>query len=112
MADYIEREVVDKVIDTERKMYLNDYGAVEVVQQIKSKLCNMPNADVQPVRKWVNDNIFSPSVDGDYLVLYQGYFNVFERFRGKWFDEKGVEVDTKELLWWQELPPMPEAIKG
>ena len=71
-----------------------------------------PAADVQPVRKWVNDNIFSPSVDGDYLVFYRGYFNVFERFRGKWFDEKGFEVDTKDLLWWQELPPMPEPIKG
>ena len=49
MAEYIEREVVDKVIETARKMYLNDFGAVEVVQQIKSKLCNMPNADVQPI---------------------------------------------------------------
>ena len=49
MTEYIEREVVDKVIETARKMYLNDFGAVEVVQQIKSKLYNMPNADVQPI---------------------------------------------------------------
>ena len=55
MKEYIEREVVDKVIETARKMYLNDFGAVEVVHQIKSKLCNMPNADVQPIihAKWI-----------------------------------------------------------
>ena len=56
MAKYIERDVVDKVIDTARKMYLNDFGAVEVVQQIKSKLCNIPNADVKPVKRgiWID----------------------------------------------------------
>ena len=72
-----------------------------------------PVADVQPVRKWVNDNICSPSVDGDYLVFYRGFFHVFERFKGKWYDEDRCDVITDlDKLWWQELPPMPETIKG
>lgn len=113
MAEYIDREDVYNTLKamycdecTDEKCQMCEYAKIMFV------LDNLPIADVQPVRKWVNDNISSPSVDGDYLVLYRGYFNVFERFRGKWFDEKGVEVDTNELLWWQELPPMPEAIKG
>ena len=56
MCDYIKREDVDNVIEGVRKLYLNDFGAVEVVQQIKTKLCNMPTADVQPVRcgEWIS----------------------------------------------------------
>ena len=124
MAEYIERKKLVNslkmwLMDLENDMDKGDYGELSenkgAREALESCICEIEEqqaADVQPVRKWVNDNIFSPSVDGDYLVLYRGYFNVFERFRGKWFDEKGFEVDTKDLLWWQELPPMPEPIKG
>ena len=70
-------------------------------------------ADVQPVRKWVNDDIYSPSVDGDYLVYYRGFFHVFERFKGKWYDEDKCDIiNDLDKLWWQKLPSIPETTKG
>ena len=86
MAEYIDKEVVDKVIDTARKMYLNDYGAVEVVQQIKSKLYNMPNADVQPIKhgrwetwgyvfhgiEWKRCSMCGKPADVSYIALLEG----------------------------------------
>ena len=119
MAEYIEREVVDKVIDTARKMYLNDFGAVEVVHQIKSKLCNMPNADVQPVDRWINAQTNPPiATDGktsDYVLVLRksGYqcvcYYVYDNDGNYWMteDEKSMyEVD--EVTHWQPLPESPK----
>lgn len=55
MSDYISRETIMAIIDTAKKMYLHDFNAVEVVQQIVSKLNNMPSEDVQPVKhgRWI-----------------------------------------------------------
>ena len=111
MAEFIEREKVYHKLTGVCDGYCHA-KMCKFTEYMLEEIEDIPTADVQPVRKWVNDKILSPSVDGDYLVLYRGYFNVFERFKGKWFDEKGVEVDTEDLLWWQELPPMPEPIKG
>ena len=103
MAEYIEREVVDKVIDNARKMYLNDFGAVEVVQQIKSKLCNMPNADVQPINqckmiphepdcRGYTDTFFCTNCQ---LHIHLGFIG--QRYGGNYCIECGAEVEDGEL---------------
>ena len=116
MAEYIERERVynalkakycDECTFADKECYRCAYADVMYNIDI------MPAADVQPVRKWVNDDIYSPSTDGDYLVFYRGFFHVFERFKGKWYDEDRCDVITDlDKLWWQELPPIPDATKG
>ena len=120
MAKYIERDVVDKVIETARKMYLNDFGAVEVIQQIKSKLYNMPNADVQPVNQWISVDEALPENENEVLVYYQYYWGKGDiakgcgisryYYRGKW-STLYIPIDG-EVLYWKPLPEPPEAIKG
>ena len=68
---------------------------------------------IQPLNQWHKYPDDIPPYDGDYLVFYRGFFHVFERFKGKWYDEDRCDVTADlDKLWWQELPPMPEAIKG
>ena len=117
MAEYIEREkVVESIKELVSNMPAKDNYAKGYDAAIGRALVAVRKvsiADVQPVRKWVNDKISSPSVDGDYLVFYRGFFHVFERFKGKWYDEDRCDVITDlDKLWWQELPCMPEPIKG
>ena len=113
MADYIEREVVDKVIDTARKMYLNDYGAVEVVQQIKSKMCNMPNADKQPVDRWISVKDKLHEVGKVVIVCdKQGGVGAMELLsNGQWY-HRGMAWSAEWILYWQSLPEPPKPIKG
>lgn len=79
-----------------------------VVSQAIQMINEIPTtADFTDKVKWVQDSIYSPSTDGDYLVFYAGYYNVFEYFHGKWFDHIGSEVKDTSDLWWQELPSTP-----
>ena len=117
MAEYIDKKMAIYSIESSWCMHCEKSNGVlcdECEHNIDIVILDgIPAADVQPVRKWVNDKILSPSVDGDYLVFYRGFFHVFERFKGKWYDEDRCDVITDlDKLWWQELPPMPEAIKG
>ena len=62
-----------------------------------------------PKNKWVNDNIYSPSKDGMYLVYYYDSYTVFERCDGEWLD-RDCRIVTEDLdkLWWMEFPEPPK----
>lgn len=51
-----------------------------------------------------------PPVDGDYLCFYEGFWNVFEYFQEKWFNETGERIFYVEEdgLYWYDLPPIPK----
>ena len=80
-----------------------------VVSQAVQLINELPTtANFNDKLKFSQEKYYGPIDDGDYLVYYGGYFNVFSFDHGTWFDQRGYEVTDTEDLWWQPLPDKPE----
>ena len=120
MAEYIDRALVDKAIEIVGKIFSNDFGAVEAIQQIKTRLHNTPSADVQPIDRWISieDSLPEPYSN---VILYTEYkATAYGFFRGEYYDGKPLFLmtmsDNDENSWYAEVrithwQPLPEPPK-
>lgn len=53
-----------------------------------------------------------PPYNGDYLCYYNGFCDVFEYYKGDFYEHHGVcsaiALSPTEFIWWQDLPAYPK----
>ena len=102
MAEYIDRALVDKAIEIVGKIFSNDFGAVEAIQQIKVRLHNTPSADVQPIDRWISVEDRLPEERKCVLVCDGKWTWISWIYKGEWHG--GFCTVTH----WQPLPYPPK----
>lgn len=122
MAEYIDKNDLREYISGYIKSCNGKptYTDIDAMVGIISLLEQMPAADVQPIRKWISVNDKLPEEGIDVVVFCQYYWgkgDICKEIgisayygRGKW-SKLHIPIDA-EILYWQPMPDLPEAIKG
>ena len=104
---YVSKEDLINKVESLRSLVRSDQQLV--ISQVLQVINELPTtANFNDKLKFSREKYYGPIDDGDYLVYYGGYFNVFSFDHGTWFDQKGYEVTDTEEIWWQPLPDKPE----
>ena len=103
-VEYIEKDKLRQWLKEQKRLSKN--FMLFMIDEMKP--------DIYPVKQWYKYPEIKPIYDGDYLCYHKGYCNVYEYFKEQWFSESGevIKQIDKDELYWQELPKLPETIKG
>lgn len=118
MADeYISREDVLDIIEDMRNNHFILMGERANLAFLKSKITELPVADVQPVPQWISVKDRLPESEKEVLVWYRytwgaaptsyGFgINVWHFNIKQW--REGCLLKGVEVLYWQPLPSPPK----
>lgn len=109
MAEYISREAVNNIIDDMRNNHFILMSERINLVLLKSKIAEIPAADVQPVDRWISVDDRLPKEIGYYLVIIGNdmlySIDIAEYSKNRWHKHDRV-------IYWQDLPDYPKSING